>query len=112
MLCHGDVSPEHVFVDAELRVSGLINWGMWHGGSAIGELAYVANTYGWTDLQAVLEGHGWISLDDDPELRRALATSLVGQLIGNIAHHVTIRDRAGADRNVAVLRQAVRILER
>ena len=35
-------------------------------------------------------------------LRRAVATSLIVQLIGHIAHHVYIHDRAGADRNIAV----------
>ncbi len=110
VLCHGDVSPEHVFVDATLRVSGLIDWGMWHGGSPIGELAYVANTYGWGALDPVLQGHGYGSLAEDEELRRALAASLSVQLIGHIAHHVTIQDQDGADRNVAALRQALRIV--
>jgi hypothetical protein len=45
-------------------------------------------------------------------LRRASATSLIVQLIGHIAHHVNIHDQAGADRNIAVLRQAVSILDR
>ncbi|GAA2760133.1 phosphotransferase family protein [Actinopolymorpha rutila] len=71
VLCHGDVSPEHVFVDAELRVCGLIDWGMWHGGSPIGELAYVAMVHEETDLTAVVEGHTGGSLDE-PAFRRPL----------------------------------------
>jgi hypothetical protein len=45
-------------------------------------------------------------------LRRAVATSLIVQLIGHIAHHENIHDRAAADRNIAVLPQAVSILDR
>jgi hypothetical protein len=37
---------------------------------------------------------------------------LIVQLIGHIAHQVNIHDRAGADRNIAVLGQAVSILDR
>jgi aminoglycoside phosphotransferase (APT) family kinase protein len=51
VLCHGDVSAEHVFVDSNQQVSGLIDWGMWHSGSLTGELASVASAFGWRDLQ-------------------------------------------------------------
>jgi hypothetical protein len=37
---------------------------------------------------------------------------LIVQLIGHIAHHENIHDRAAADRNIAVLPQAVSILDR
>lgn len=43
-LCHGDLNTEHVFVDDQLRVSGMIDWGMWCGGSLIMELATMACT--------------------------------------------------------------------
>ena len=109
MLCHGDVSSEHVFVDSKQRISGLIDWGMWHGGSRTGELAYVASTFGWGVLQPILQGYGYGPAKGS-ELQRRLATTLALQLIGYIAHHVVIGDPDGAASNVAAVRQALRLL--
>jgi len=111
VLCHGDVSAEHVFVDWRRQVSGLIDWGMWHGGSRTGELAYMANTSGWEDLQPVLRGYGYSPAIDGNDLQRQLATTLAVQLIGHIAHHVGIDDPDGAASNVAAVRQALHVLD-
>jgi aminoglycoside phosphotransferase (APT) family kinase protein len=111
VLCHGDVSSEHVFVDSKLRVSGLIDWGMWHAGSRIGELASVATAFGWDDLQPVLRGYGYSPATDSNDLQRQLATTLAVQLIGHIAHHVGIGDSDGAASNVAAVRQALHVLD-
>ena len=111
VLCHGDVSSEHVFVDSKQQVTGLIDWGMWHAGSRTGELAYVANTFGWRDLQPVLQGYGYSPARDCNELRRQLATTLAVQLIGHIAHHVAIEDPDGAASNVAAVRRALHVLD-
>jgi aminoglycoside phosphotransferase (APT) family kinase protein len=110
VLCHGDVSSEHVFVDSRRQVTGLIDWGMWHGGSRTGELAYVANTFGWEDLQPVLQGYGYSRAREGDDMQRQLATTLVVQLIGHIAHHVVIGDTDGAASNVATVRQALHVL--
>ncbi|WP_152365509.1 phosphotransferase family protein [Microlunatus speluncae] len=107
VLCHGDLSPEHVFVAADHSVSCLIDWGMWHGGSALGEFAYLSTTFAPDDLATILEGQGR-QLDDD--LRRTIATATVSLQIGHIAHHVTIGDRDGTDQNVAQLRRALATL--
>ena len=106
VLCHGDPTPEHVFVDGHLRVTGFIDWGMWHGGSPIGELARVAAHYEEVDFGSILVGHGAGSLDD-PGFRRAISLSIVNQEVGHIAFHVSIGDAEGAARNVAVLRRAL-----
>lgn len=102
VLCHGDLSPEHVFVD-DGRVTCLIDWGMWHGGSRLGELTYLSNTFTRGDFAAILDGYGR-PLDD--ELRRELATVTVSNRIGHLAHHVIIGDQAGVERNVALMRRA------
>jgi aminoglycoside phosphotransferase (APT) family kinase protein len=109
VLCHGDVSPEHVFIDEALHVSALIDWGEWHGGSPVGELALVATTFGWDDLEPVLQGYGHDSSNGDV-FQRELATTAVGQLTGHIAHHMRLKDPDGAAQNVVALRLALRIL--
>lgn len=111
VLCHGDVNAEHVFVDAQQEVSGLIDWGMWHSGSRTGELAHVADTFGWADLDPVLQEYGYGAPKEDNELRQRLATTLAVQLIGHIAHHVVIGDLADAASNVRSVRRALRVLD-
>ena len=111
VLCHGDVSTEHVFVDSKRQVTGLIDWGMWHAGSRTGELASVAAAFGWEDLQPALQGYGYSPASDGNNLQRQLATTLVVQLIGHIAHHVRIKDSDGAASNVAAVRQALHVLD-
>ncbi len=106
VLCHGDIGPDHVFIDSALRVSGMIDWGMWHGGSIIGELAYLLKKFPADDFEAVLEGHGSCSADD-PGFRRKIAASLAQQQIGHIAHHVIIGDEQGVRRNLSDLRRAL-----
>lgn len=58
VLCHGDISPEHVFVDADLNVVGLIDWGMWTAGPAVAELAGLAVRLNGPDYSAIATGHG------------------------------------------------------
>ncbi|WP_157677126.1 phosphotransferase family protein [Auraticoccus monumenti] len=111
VLCHGDVSSEHIFVDSTLQVSGLIDWGMWHAGSRTGELAGVANSFGWNNLQPILQGYGHGLPSNGDTLLRQLATTLAVQLIGHIAHDVAIEDSDGAASNVAAVRQALRVLD-
>lgn len=106
VLCHGDASTEHIFVDADLRVCALIDWGMWHGGSAIGELAYVSMSHDPADLPDIYRGHG-VADPADPSFRRAISLSVVNQVIGHIAHHVSIGDEHGTRDNVAELRRAL-----
>ncbi|MGW0232061.1 phosphotransferase family protein [Actinopolymorpha singaporensis] len=104
VLCHGDLGPDHAFVDADLNVSAVIDWGGWHGGSAVGDLARTSMLNEDEDFAAIVDGHGrWAN--DDPEFRRALALSTMMYAIGHTAHHVRIGDLAGAPRSVARLRR-------
>lgn len=106
VLCHGDLRPDHIFLDDDCTVSALIDWGMWHGGSVIGEFADLSQSLTETDLDAVLAGQGAGTMND-PVLRRDIAVWVANQLIGHIAHHVTIGDLEGTRSNVAHLRSAL-----
>jgi Ser/Thr protein kinase RdoA (MazF antagonist) len=110
VLCHGDITPDHVFVDADLRISSLIDWGMWQGGSPAGDLATAAirNTGG--DFAAIVAGHGSGS-QDSSTFQRSIAVSLVGHLVGRMAHFQRIGDTGGMAAAVARLRRAVVELE-
>jgi aminoglycoside phosphotransferase (APT) family kinase protein len=87
VLCHGDLGPEHIFVDSDLRVCGLIDWGMWNAGSAVGDLAAAAISHDEAGLAALIAGHNAGS-PTDPAFWRAIRCSLIAHLVGNIGWYV------------------------
>jgi len=105
VLCHGDVSPQHVFIDRELRIVGLIDWGMWHADSAVSELAGLALANTTTDFRAILAGHG--DGDIDPAFRHLMRWHAIARATHQIAWLVTSGQTAELDRAAAALRKAL-----
>lgn len=106
VLCHGDLHAGHVFVDTDLKVSGVIDWGMWHGGSKIGELGAICMQYQPSDVDAILTGYG-SDRADDPALVRRLALAVLNQAIGHIAWHESIGNVRGSAHYVQAVRTAL-----
>lgn len=79
VLCHGDVSPEHVFVAPDMNVIGLIDWGMWSAGPAAGELAGLTVRTSRLDYNAIATGYGRSDIPASSIRWHAIA-QLVGQL--------------------------------
>ena len=104
VLCHGDLHPGHVFVDDRLEVSGVIDWGLWRGGSAVDDLSTMFIQYPPEDFATVLAGHGH---RDDAEFRHRLALATVNQMIGHLAWSVSIGNTRGTAHGAAVLRTAL-----
>lgn len=86
VLCHGDVSPEHVFVDQQLRVVGVIDWGMWYAGSPTSELASLPLGKPADDFDAVISGHGPSRIDSHSR-RDGLVRSRQRDPSTRVAHH-------------------------
>jgi len=108
VLCHGDLHAAHVFLD-DHRVTGIIDWGLWHGGSIIDDLSSMSMVHDQGDVDAILAAHGPpIGVGDD--LRDRLALSVVHQALGHIAWHVDIGNERGVDHYVTRLRSALDIL--
>lgn len=107
VLCHGDLSHEHVFVDPELRVAGLIDWGMWNASSAEADLTLIGILYPEPDLAAVLAGHG---LRDDAGLRDRLRWHTITQAIGQVRWLVESRQQGELAKPVAVIREALSMI--
>lgn len=105
VLCHGDVSPHHVFIDRELQVVGLIDWGMWHAGSAVSELAGLALTSTTTDFHAIQAGHG--NARPDSAAHRLMSWHAIAQATHQIAWLLTSGQSAELDRAVTALRNAL-----
>jgi aminoglycoside phosphotransferase (APT) family kinase protein len=65
VLCHGDFIPKHLFVDAALRLTGIIDFGDVQGGSPIHDLAYLHMWRPEIDLSWLRAGYGHAALVDD-----------------------------------------------
>jgi len=105
VLCHGDVAPQHVFIDHELQIVGLIDWGMWHAGAAVSELASLALANTATDFDAILAGHG--DGNTDPTIRRMMGWHAIAQATHQIAWLVTSRQTTELPHAATVLRKAL-----
>lgn len=107
VLCHGDFTPEHIFVDSQLRISAVIDFGMYCGGPPVSDLAYLRYALPRDDLAAILTGYDGAEKDDDAFWRR-LDLHALGLAIGNLASDVakgnTAAARESADSLAAILR--------
>jgi hypothetical protein len=70
-----------VFVDAELRVVGVIDWGQWSAGPAASDLADLAMRHPAADQDAVLAGYGFPA---DPGSRGQIWWYVITRSIGQI----------------------------
>lgn len=105
VICHGDLHAAHVFV-VDLQITGIIDWGLCHGGSSIDDLASMLLLYDAPDFDTILAGHGTPE-DVGGDLHHRLALSVVNQAIGHIAWHVHIGNHAGIDHYVGRMRNAL-----
>lgn len=106
VLCHGDLHQAHVYVDEELQVSTLIDWGLWHGGTPVDELAYLSTKYDPDSFAAIVSGHGAGQMSD-PAFRRRIALAVLNRIIGHLAWSERIGNSHRAQRYVEVLRSAL-----
>lgn len=95
VLCHGDFTSEHIFVDRRLHVSAIIDFGMYCGGPSISDLAYLRYAMPQPDLAAILAGYG-VTANDDDDFWRRLDLHALGLAIGNLASEVTVGNTAAA----------------
>lgn len=107
VLCHGDLHAAHVFVDDDLEVCGVIDWGLWHGGSAVSDLAAASMLHDPQHFEAILTGHFTIGSAAPSDLRLRLSVAIINQAIGHIAWHVNIGNAEGTAHYVARLRAAL-----
>lgn len=100
VLCHGDISPEHVFVDSDLNVVGLIDWGMWSAGAAVAELAGLAVKLSEPDYLAIVTGYQQHDIRADSMNWHAIA-----QLVHQIDWLVSSEQTEELERPATALRE-------
>lgn len=110
VLNHGDYLPEHIFVGKDLRISGIIDFGMFQGAPPIHDLAYLSFEEPKLDISAIKEGYSNKALfDDNFEMR--LNLHKLGLQMGHLAHNIRIGDNTQAQTISGELRKTLQFLK-
>lgn len=86
-LLHGDFLPGHLFVDDELRLTGVIDFGEFQGGARVFDLATLRMSAPDVDMGWLRVGYGEQEPFDDRLERRLLLAGAEHQ-IGYLAHYL------------------------
>ena len=109
VLCHGDFIPAHVFVDDDLHISGVIDFGEYQGNHPIQDLATLSMMTGSRIEEGVRRGYmGAALLDDRFALRLRLHRLMLE--VGYLAHHLQIPGHPAAPLYARGLRRTLRWL--
>ena len=57
VLCHSDFLPQHIFVDQQLKISGVIDFGEFQGNHPVADFAYIQFEAPWVDLDLLKQGY-------------------------------------------------------
>jgi aminoglycoside phosphotransferase (APT) family kinase protein len=107
VLCHGDFLPGHLFVDQELNLCGVIDFGEFQGGGPIVDFANLSMTCPDVDLAWLQSGYGNPKLFDQTFPAR-LRVAKVGMQIGYLAHYIRQGNQQEAVPLIQGLREALR----
>ncbi|MEQ4204099.1 aminoglycoside phosphotransferase family protein [Actinopolymorpha sp. B17G11] len=114
VLCHGDLSPRHIFVTgdggegASVRVSGIIDFGDWKPGAPVHDLAVLRVRGPELDLPPLLAGYG--APADETYLRR-LNLHTLDIALSSLQIGVDEDDRACIERSAAQIRTLLASLD-
>lgn len=104
VLCHGDLEPDHLFVDVDLTLTGVIDFGQFQGGLPIVDFARLSLDCSPAEMAWVQEGYtnkAFLADNFDQRLRRERLNFLSGYL----AHCVRIADHEEVAIVVATIRE-------
>ncbi len=107
VLCHGDLSPKHIFVTGEARegaawrVSGIIDFGDWLSGLPVHDLAVLRIRAPRLDLRPLLAGYGTAA---DETYRRQLDLHTLIIALDSLAFGVAEEDRSHIQRMGRLIR--------
>lgn len=87
VFCHGDYLPEHIFVDDDLNITGILDFGMYEGSHPIHDFAFISFEAPGINLDAIKSGYTNKGLFEDRFDRRLLLHKIALQL-GHLAHAV------------------------
>lgn len=106
VLCHGDLGFDHIFVDANLTLSGVIDFGQFQGGLPIVDFARLSLDCSPEEMTWVQEGYtnnAFLADNFEQRLRRERLNFLSGYL----AHCVRIADHEEVAIVIATIRESL-----
>lgn len=109
VLCHGDLGLDHLFVDAALTITGVIDFGEFQGGLPMVDFVRLSLDCSVQEMAWVQAGYGnrGIFTDDfDYQVRQ----SRISFLTGYLAHCVRIGDHAEVEIAVNTLRNDLQLI--
>jgi aminoglycoside phosphotransferase (APT) family kinase protein len=106
VLCHGDFLPGHLFVDQDLKLCGVIDFGEFQGGGPIVDFANLSMTCPHVDLAWLQAGYGDPKLFDQTFPAR-LQTAKLGAQLGYLAHYIRQGNTQEAAPLIAGLRESL-----
>lgn len=93
VLCHGDFEAGHIFVDDELTITGVIDFGQFQGGLPLVDFVGLTLAHPEVDLAWLRAGYADPAVFADGFMHR-LRHGQVSYLIGYLAHCIQIQDIA------------------
>ena len=109
VLCHGDFEPDHILVDENLKVSGVIDFGQIQGGPPILDFMFFSLAQPELTLGPIRSGYPERELTED-RFDRQLNLYRLGFLMGCLAH-ITKMGNKDADKTPDVSGQLKKTLE-
>lgn len=109
VLNHGDYLPEHIFVGPDMKISGIIDFGMFQGAPRIHDIAYLNFEEPNLDLKAIKEGYGGREIFGESFDLQLNMYKLMLQ-IGHLAHNVKIGNTIQAKTISSELRKTLAFL--
>jgi len=86
VLCHGDFDPQHIFVNENLNVSGVIDFGQIQGGPPILDFMFFSLARPEMDLTPILSRYPDPENQVEDRFERRLNMCRLGFLMGCVAH--------------------------
>ncbi|GIX08253.1 MAG: hypothetical protein KatS3mg115_2656 [Candidatus Poribacteria bacterium] len=111
VLCHGDFLPEHLFVDEELRIVGVVDFGMYEGNHPVHDFAYIEFCSAASPLELLKRGYGNRALFDERFEQRLLLHQIAIEM-GHLAHHARVGMEPEARFALGRLRKSLERLRR
>jgi aminoglycoside phosphotransferase (APT) family kinase protein len=93
VFCHGDLSADHLFVDDQLRLSGIIDFGMSQGCSKVLDMAMLLMYHPELDLDAIVQGYE-VTLPSALTLQKQIASLQANIAMSFLAHDIRRGDDA------------------
>ncbi|GAB4469455.1 MAG: hypothetical protein OHK0029_42100 [Armatimonadaceae bacterium] len=88
VLCHGDFLPEHLLVDDDGTLTGVLDFGEFQGSTPIHDLAHLKMECPQIDLKWLRFGYLAPEMWNDPQFGTRLLLHTISLQLGYLAHHI------------------------